>query len=251
MKEGAIVISFFIRKWFCSAILFPVIVENWSGIVMINMKLGHTVEYLEVLDIFSKDSFTSSLYRGFNLCDDRGDPHRLEKSISLISAFEWSCIQGDSLCLSWLSTISVKRSEIFMTMCSSYEMLGWRKSLITLFQSSAVKMLTCLFFALSILPKSVSLVRNYCPLSKKVSGLIHVHEKGNLRLIPILAGATVSETVNLKVFGEINWLKECIQTRTKPYWFLFSPLSLTKYTYAPLLLWRLFLSKLYSHICRL
>ena len=29
-------------------------------------------------------------------------------------------------------------------------------------------------------------------------------KKGNLRLIPVLAGATVSETVNFEVFGEIN-----------------------------------------------
>ena len=28
------------------------------------------------------------------------------------------------------------------------------------------------------------------------SGLTNVHKKGNLRLIPVLAGATVSETVN-------------------------------------------------------
>ena len=37
-KEGALVISFFIRNWFCSAILFPVIVKHWSGIVMINLR---------------------------------------------------------------------------------------------------------------------------------------------------------------------------------------------------------------------
>ena len=146
-----------------------------------------------------------------------------------------------------------------MTMCSSYEMLGCglRKSLITLFQSSAVKMLKFSFFALSILPKSVSLVRNQCPLSKKVCVQLwmwldwHMYIKKATFVLFLFWPQQRSLKLWISKYLErsIDWRNANRQEATSllP---LFPSVSYQIHI-CPLLLWRVFLPKLYRHICRL
>ena len=100
-------------------------------------------------------------------------------------------------------------------------------------------MLTFLFFALSIWPKSVSLVRNQCPLSKKVCVQLWMWVDWHMYI--------KKATFFYSCFGRSNslwncefqsiWRNKLIEgmhtDKKQPHYFLFSPLSLAKHTYAP------------------